>query len=121
MICIIGVSHLTQNLSLLLLNRFVLLYGIEVTDQSISLLTTLNNVINKTGYKFLMYQITVLLRISDRRRCAKFEKNTYTPMHPILQTFTAECIFLKCFELLLDQELISSFFLCFLLGGGVIS
>jgi len=48
----------------------------------------LYNLTNKAEYKFLMYQITVLLfviiRISDRQRCAKIENKYFC--------CSAECI-----------------------------
>jgi len=54
MLCIVGLSHLFQNLSVTLVKYFclpALLYGIEVTDPSTSVLRMLNNLINRAVYR----------------------------------------------------------------------
>ena len=83
-----------------------LLYGIEVTDPSKSVLRMLNNLINRAVYRIFnvsdnegkvadirhfvgLHDIEVLYK----QTCKLCKKMTSTLEHPVLQSFNSECIF----------------------------
>ena len=83
-----------------------LLYGIEVTDPSKSVLRMLNNLINRAVYRICNvsdkdYRIADIrhfvglhdIELLYKQRLANFVKRTSTLEHPVLQTFNSECIF----------------------------
>jgi len=68
MLCIVGLSRLIQNLSLSHLSP-ALLYCIEVTDPSKSVLRMLNNVIKRAVYK--IFNVSDKDSIADIRHFVK--------------------------------------------------
>ena len=82
-----------------------LLYGIEVTDPSKSVLRMLNNLINRGVYRICnvsdkdsIADIRHFVGLQDievlyKQRLANFVIRTSTLEHPVLQSFNSECIF----------------------------